>query len=184
MIYSPCFVLARGATKPAGVWGRLLGLALSQAYTDCSSPSTLLMIAGRSGKYSLSGRRMFCCFPHFHVCFSELVSKRVVKTNDVMLASTKRILGPICGRQAIEKKYVNFFEQSHPTGLKCSVDQVCAVGHVSWNSGDWSFTLRGENGPYSIKGYRLDILVREGNAWKEYISCYNMAQAAATPETK
>jgi uncharacterized protein (TIGR02246 family) len=92
--------------------------------------------------------------------------------------------GPICGRQAIEKKYVNFFEQSHPTGLKCSVDQVCAVGHVSWNSGDWSFTLRGENGPYSIKGYRLDILVREGNAWKEYISCYNMAQAPATPETK
>jgi hypothetical protein len=85
---------------------------------------------------------------------------------------------------SLEKKYVDFFEQSHPTDLKCSVDQVCAVGHVSWNSGDWSFTLRGEIGPSSIKGYRLDILVREGNAWKEYISCYNMAQAPATPETK
>src|ERR1700726_1094289 len=55
--------------------------------------------------------------------------------------------GPICGRQAIEKKYEDFFQQSHPT-----------------NSGDWSLTLHGENGPTSIKGYRLDILVREGNA--------------------
>jgi uncharacterized protein (TIGR02246 family) len=92
--------------------------------------------------------------------------------------------GPICGRQAIEKNYVDFFQQSHPASLNCTIDQVYAVGNVSWNSGDFSFTLQGDNGPLSIKGYRLDILVREGNAWKECMSCYNMASTPAKPETK
>jgi uncharacterized protein (TIGR02246 family) len=83
--------------------------------------------------------------------------------------------GPICGREAIEKNYIDFFQRSHPTSLNCTIDQVYRVGEVSWNSGGFSFTLQGEDRPVSIKGYRLDILVREGDAWKECISCYNMA---------
>ena len=79
--------------------------------------------------------------------------------------------GPICGRQAIEKKYADLFQRWHPTDIVCTVDQVSAIGNVSWNSGGWSCTLQGENGPLPIKGYRLDILVREGDVWKECISC-------------
>jgi uncharacterized protein (TIGR02246 family) len=102
-------------------------------------------------------------------------------TEDAVQVSPER---PICGRRAIEKNYADFFQQSHPTNLNCTIDQVYAVGNVSWNSGDFSFTLQGDNGPLSIKGYRLDILVREGNAWKECMSCYNMASTPAKPETK
>ena len=88
--------------------------------------------------------------------------------------------GPICGRPAIEKKYADLFQQWHPTNITCTVDQVNAVDNVSWNSGGWSCTLHGENGPLRIKGYRLDVLVREGDGWKECISC----STPATPETK
>jgi uncharacterized protein (TIGR02246 family) len=92
--------------------------------------------------------------------------------------------GPICGRQAIEKKYEDFFQQLHPTNLKCTVEQVYAVGKVSWNYGDWSCTLQGEDGQISAAGYRLDILIREGDVWRECISCYNKAPTPATSDTK
>ena len=93
--------------------------------------------------------------------------------------------GPICGRQAIQKKYVDLFAQSHPTNIICTVDRVDAVGNVSWNSGEWSCTLQGENGPLHIKGYRLDVLVCEGDAWKECMSSYNTTPPSAPPaETK
>ena len=64
------------------------------------------------------------------------------------------------------------------------VEQVYAVGNVSWNYGDWSCTLQGENGPISVSGYRLDILIREGDVWKECMSCYNMAPTQPLPDTK
>ena len=86
--------------------------------------------------------------------------------------------GPICGRQAIEKKFADLFQQWHPTNITCTVDQVSVVGNVSWNSGGWSCTLQAENGPLPIKGYRLDVLVREGDVWKECISC----STPASPE--
>ena len=69
--------------------------------------------------------------------------------------------GPIRGRQAIEKKYVDLFRQSHPGNIRCTIDQVSVLSNVSWNSGAWSCTLRGENGPVQASGYRLDVLVRE-----------------------
>ena len=68
--------------------------------------------------------------------------------------------GPICGRLAIEKKYVDIFRESHPANIVCSVDQVGVLGDVSWNSGAWSCTVEGENGPVPNSGYRLDVLVR------------------------
>jgi ketosteroid isomerase-like protein len=87
--------------------------------------------------------------------------------------------GPIRSRPAIEKKYADLFRRWRPTDIVCRVDQVSAIGNVSWNSGGWSCTLHGENGPRLIKGYRLDILVREGDVWKECISC----STPAAPET-
>jgi ketosteroid isomerase-like protein len=79
--------------------------------------------------------------------------------------------GPVRGRQAIEKKYADLFDQWHPRDIVCTVDQVSAIGNVSWNSGGWSCILEGKDAPLPIKGYRLDVLVREGNIWKECISC-------------
>jgi hypothetical protein len=87
--------------------------------------------------------------------------------------------GPICGRQAIQKKYADLFEQSHPTSMVCTVDWVNAVENVLWNSGEWTCTLQGGNGSLCIKGYRSDVLVREGDAWKESMSCYNMTPPSA-----
>jgi ketosteroid isomerase-like protein len=71
--------------------------------------------------------------------------------------------GPICGRQSVEKKYVDLFQQWHSVKIVCTVDQVSAVGSVSWNSGDWSCTVQGENGPLLIKGYRLDVSRHSNN---------------------
>jgi uncharacterized protein (TIGR02246 family) len=88
--------------------------------------------------------------------------------------------GPSFGRQAIGKKYANLFQQWHPTDIACTIDKVRAIGSVSWNSGGWTCTLQGENGPLTIKGYRLDVLVREGDLWKECISC----STPAAPEPK
>jgi uncharacterized protein (TIGR02246 family) len=90
--------------------------------------------------------------------------------------------GPICGRLAIEQKYVDLFRQSHPTNMICPIDQVSMLGKVSWNSGAWSCTVQGENGPVSISGYRLDILVREGDDWKESVSCYNVTPESTAPK--
>jgi uncharacterized protein (TIGR02246 family) len=79
--------------------------------------------------------------------------------------------GPIRGRQAIEKKFADLFQRWRPKDIVCTVDQVSAIGNISWNSGGWSCTFHGEDGPLSMTGYRLDILVREGDVWRECISC-------------
>lgn len=49
--------------------------------------------------------------------------------------------GPISGRQAIEKKYVDLFRESHPSNIVCTIDLVGMLGNVSWNSGAWGCTL-------------------------------------------
>jgi hypothetical protein len=83
-------------------------------------------------------------------------------------------------RKATEEKYANLFQQWHPGDIVCTIDQVSAIGNISWNSGGWTCTLQGENGPLTVKGYRLDVLVREGDVWKECISC----STPAAPEPK
>jgi uncharacterized protein (TIGR02246 family) len=88
--------------------------------------------------------------------------------------------GSIFGRQAIEQKYETLFQDSYPIEMTCTVDQVSGVGNVSWNFGTWSVTRQGKEGPQQVNGYRLDILLREGDSWKECVSCYNIAAPAET----
>jgi hypothetical protein len=76
---------------------------------------------------------------------------------------------------------VDIFRESHPANIVCSVDQVGVLGDVSWNSGAWSCTVEGENGPVPISGYRLDVLVRQGDDWKECVSCYNVTPESTAP---
>jgi uncharacterized protein (TIGR02246 family) len=88
--------------------------------------------------------------------------------------------GLIFGRQAIEKKYADLFQHWHPTNIISKVDQVNAVGNHAWKVGEWSCTMQTQNGPLPEKGYFASICVREGDAWKECMSAYNMAPP---PET-
>ena len=83
--------------------------------------------------------------------------------------------GPIFGRQAIEKKYADVFQQWHPTNYIVEVDKVNAIGNEAWKIGEWSCTLQTKDGPFPIKGYFASIFVRADGAWKERLTCYNMA---------
>jgi len=83
--------------------------------------------------------------------------------------------GLIFGRQAIEKKYADLFQQWHPTNLISKVDQVNAIGNDAWKVGEWSCAMQTQNGPQPEKGYFASICVREGDAWKECMSSYNLA---------
>jgi uncharacterized protein (TIGR02246 family) len=88
--------------------------------------------------------------------------------------------GLIFGRQAIEKKYADLFQQWHPTNHISEVDQVNAGGNNAWNVGEWSCTMQTQDGSWPEKGYFAFICVREGDAWKQCMSAYNMAPP---PET-
>ena len=85
--------------------------------------------------------------------------------------------GMIYGRQAIEKKYANNFQQWRPTNYIVKVDQVNAIGNDVWKIGEWSSTLQTPEGPFPIKGYFAAILVRVDGGWKERMTCYNVAPA-------
>jgi ketosteroid isomerase-like protein len=77
------------------------------------------------------------------------------------------------------------FQQWHPTNHIAKVDQVNAFGDHVWKVGEWSCTLQTQNGPLPIKGYYASIFFREGDAWKECMSAYNITPPPAAPaETK
>jgi uncharacterized protein (TIGR02246 family) len=80
--------------------------------------------------------------------------------------------GMIYGRQAIEKKHADVFQEWHPTNYVVKVDQVNAIGNEAWKIGEWSCTLQTKDGPYPIKGYFASIFVRVDGVWKERMTCY------------
>jgi uncharacterized protein (TIGR02246 family) len=82
--------------------------------------------------------------------------------------------GIIYGRQAIEKKYADVFQQWHPTNYLVRVDQVNAIGNEVWKIGEWSCTLQTQGGPFPIRGYFASIFVRVDGVWKERMTCYNI----------
>ena len=88
--------------------------------------------------------------------------------------------GMIYGRQAIEKRHADIFQQWHPINYVVKVDQVNAIGSEAWKIGEWSCTLQTPNGPYPIKGYFASIFVRVAGVWKERMTCYNMDTPAET----
>jgi uncharacterized protein (TIGR02246 family) len=83
--------------------------------------------------------------------------------------------GLIFGRQAVEKKYADDFQQWHPTSYIVTDHQVNAIGNNVWRVGEWSCILQTKDGPFPVKGYFTSICIREGDAWKECMSSYNMA---------
>jgi uncharacterized protein (TIGR02246 family) len=98
--------------------------------------------------------------------------------------------GPLYGPQAIEKQYAEWFK-----GARCSnhilkiADSRRIVGTADKisSNGEWSQTAQPPNGkPFQLKGYWANIVVREGDAWKIWMStAFNITPAPAAPaETK
>jgi uncharacterized protein (TIGR02246 family) len=102
-------------------------------------------------------------------------------TRDAVFVTT---VGPIIGRQAIQKWYTDLFQWWHPKNRAGKVDGnalhvIGTAGNEFWATGEFSETGPGKHGePISIKGHWLTIYVREGDDWKIRVSAYN-----DTPDT-
>jgi ketosteroid isomerase-like protein len=106
-------------------------------------------------------------------------------TVDAVLVTDK---GPIYGRDAIEKMYMDLFKQVHFSNHIGKPDQyaphiIGTAGNEMWWNGEWTTTVKGENfGPVEAKGYWTSIVVREGSDWKDRMQIFNVTPAsAATP---
>jgi uncharacterized protein (TIGR02246 family) len=118
-------------------------------------------------------------------------------TRDAVLVTT---VGPIIGRQAIQKYYTELYQWWHPKNLIIKVDGdaphlIGTAGNELWATGEWIDTGQGKNGePLPIKGHWAHIYVREGDGWKIRVDVWNQTldsvilinksfapQSAATP---
>ena len=89
--------------------------------------------------------------------------------------------GPIIGRQAIQKWYTDLYQWWHPKNYKTKADGnafhlIGTAGNEAWATGEWSETGQGKHGePFRIKGYWLNIYVREADDWKIRVDTWNTA---------
>jgi ketosteroid isomerase-like protein len=96
--------------------------------------------------------------------------------------------GPINGREAIQKAFVDLFQKVHFSNNLTIVDEnsphiMGKDGNEIWSTGAWSATLKGENwGPVPIKGFWSVIHRRQGDDLKIVVLTGNVTPApAATP---
>jgi ketosteroid isomerase-like protein len=75
--------------------------------------------------------------------------------------------GMFSGRQAIEERYEDTFQQWPLTLFNDPRDcHLNAIDNAVWSFGEWSGTLQGQSGPVFVRGYFSAIYVREADAWK------------------
>ena len=109
-------------------------------------------------------------------------------TEDAVLVTDR---GPINGREAIAKFFVDQFQKVHFSNALTTVDQdsphiIGTAGNELWETARWSQTLKGQDfGPIQLSGYVASIAVREGGVWKKRMLIWNITPAPAAPaETK
>jgi ketosteroid isomerase-like protein len=101
-------------------------------------------------------------------------------TDDAVLVAPE---GPVLGREAIEKFWIDLFQKVHISNHFCTVDQnsphiIGTGGNEMWGNGGWGQTVQGQNGgPIEVKGYFSYILVCEGDAWKFRMETWNITPA-------
>ena len=101
-------------------------------------------------------------------------------TEDAVLVNDS---GPVYGRKAIEKSFVDFFQNWSVSDHVSKRDQysphiIGTVGDTAWSNGEWSLTLQGKDGsPIDLKGYWSSVDVREGDAWKDAMQTWNITPA-------
>ena len=102
-------------------------------------------------------------------------------TEDSVLVAPE---GPIYGREAIAKFWIDLFKQVHFSNKVTKDDQVSphVIGHQLWCNGEWSQTVIGQNfGPIEQKGHYCAIDSREGDTWKLRMLTWNVAPEPVAP---
>ena len=89
-------------------------------------------------------------------------------------------IGPLYGRQAIEKQLAEWLKGGHVSNHITKVDpnsfRVVGTADKIASNGEWSETVEPPNGkPFQLKGYWLAIETSEGDAWNICMSAYNLA---------
>jgi len=101
-------------------------------------------------------------------------------TEDAVLVTDS---GPVYGREAIEKHYVDLFQKLHFSNFISKPDQyhnIGTAGNEVWVNGEWNNTAQGQNGgPIQLKGYWANIQVREGDDWKIRLDIFNVTPPPA-----
>jgi uncharacterized protein (TIGR02246 family) len=94
-------------------------------------------------------------------------------------------VGPIIGREAIQKWYADMYQSQPGHGnLTFKLDGnayhfIGTAGNELWGTGEWGDIGPGKNGEtLTYKGYTAHILVREGDGWKIRVDAWNV-----TPDT-
>jgi uncharacterized protein (TIGR02246 family) len=88
--------------------------------------------------------------------------------------------GPVFGREAIEKYYVDLFQKQKVqfSNNLAPVDEdsphiIGTAGNEMWATGKWSVTVKGQNfGPVEAKGYWS--VIREGDDWNIRMLTFNV----------
>jgi uncharacterized protein (TIGR02246 family) len=103
-------------------------------------------------------------------------------TEDAVLVAPD---GMFFGRQAIEKRYADMFQQSPVTSFIGQRSQLNAIDNAVWSVGEWWNTLQSQTGPVFVRGYWSAIYVREGDAWKlRILTLSEHPRPAPAAETK
>jgi uncharacterized protein (TIGR02246 family) len=86
-------------------------------------------------------------------------------TEDALLVEPD---GLFSGRQAIEKRYADTFQQSPIISFNTSRERryLNAIDNAVCGAGQWTSTFQSQTGPVFALGYWSAIYVREGDAWK------------------
>ncbi len=107
-------------------------------------------------------------------------------TDDAVVVSHD--LGPIYGRDAIQKHLAEVFKNIHFIKHVSQAEQNSPhliSGNEFWSTGEFDQTFQVENGPpLRIKGHYLNILVREGDVFKYKVDTYNFTGPPVPAETK
>ena len=96
--------------------------------------------------------------------------------------------GPLYGRQAIEKQVAEWFKGARSSNHIDKIDpnspRIVGTADKIASNGDWSGTYEPPNGkPFQLKGYWANIVVREGDAWKIWMSASMVTPAPPPPAT-
>ena len=76
--------------------------------------------------------------------------------------------GVFSGRQAIEKRYADTFQQSPIINFHCTYGRshLNAIDNAVWSVGEWRKLFKRQTGSVLAVGYWSAIYVREGDTWK------------------
>ena len=100
-------------------------------------------------------------------------------TEDAVLVTD---MGPVFGREDIEKYQADLFKQIHISDQFGKSDEysphiIGTAGNELWSNGEWSLTYQvngGGSGPIKLKGFWSNIYVRDGDAWKTRMGVSNV----------